>query len=180
VRARAAIALAALAAGCASTPEPAPARAGKSLAGVEAKCASDGAPFDLGAGGDVRLVELWATWCAPCVKALPLWNELARAEDLAILAVSIDDEREAPLAFAKKLGLDLPILWDPFGQRIGAAVPLGGVVPTTLVLDCEGNVRHTHEGFQGPQVVEQVAAQVRELRRESTCKPQAELAVCAP
>lgn len=168
------------AAGCASTPDPVPTRGPKSLAGVQARCAADAAPVDLGAGGDVRVVELWATWCAPCVKALPLWNALAHTENVSILAVSIDDERQAPLEFARKHDIDLPILWDPFGQRLAQAVPLGGVVPTTLVVDCAGNVRHMHEGFPGPEVIDQVAAEVRELRRESTCTAGAELARCAP
>lgn len=173
------------AAGCASTPDPAPARpelaqARQPLAEVEVKCAATGAPEAIGSPGDVQVIELWATWCAPCVKALPQWDALARRERIPILAVSIDDEREAPVRFAREHGIELPILWDPLGQRIAGAVPLGGVVPTTLVVDCAGKVRHKHEGFQGPEVVERVAAEVRELRRESTCKAPAELPRCAP
>ncbi len=170
--------------GCAST-QPATAAAaiesaGPSLAGTEVRCASTGDRTALGAPGSVQVVELWATWCAPCVKALPLWSRLAEEKGIEILAVSIDDERQAPLDFARKHGISLPVLWDPFAQQISTAVPLSGVVPATLVVDCEGLVRHVHEGFAGPQVIDEVAAEVEKLRGESSCKAEAPLARCAP
>ncbi len=179
-RVAAAIAIALTMPACASTPEAAPERSHPSLTGQQAICAESGEREPLAVAGDVQVVELWATWCAPCVKALPLWSALATKERLQILAVSIDDERMAPVEFARVHGIELPILWDPFGREISAAVPLGGVVPTTLVVDCEGRVRHVHEGFNGPGDVEEIAAEVRVLRKESSCSGAQPLARCAP
>lgn len=176
-----------LLAGCAGTQDAGVKRAASKasleatgrLGGLQLACAAGDEQVTLG-GGDVQVVELWATWCQPCIKALPLWAELARTEAVDILAVSIDDEREAPLRFADKHGIDLPILWDPFGQRVADAVPLGGVVPTTLVVDCTGTVRHVHEGFGSAQVVDDVAAQVRALRQEAACVQPARPVRCTP
>ncbi len=165
---RLALAFALLGAGaCASTPT------APESTDLVLRCGAAGDEQVTLGGGDVQVVELWATWCQPCIKALPLWAELAQRDAVDILAVSIDDEREAPLRFADKHGIDLPILWDPYGQRIAEAVTLGGVVPTTLVVDCAGRVRHVHEGFGSAQVVDEVAAQVRALRLETACVEQA-------
>ena len=172
------VALALLLAACAGTPEKKQAEPAL-VGGVELTCAAGDERVALG-GGAVQIVELWATWCQPCVKALPLWAELARKESIDILAVSIDDEREAPLRFAAKHGIDLPILWDPFGQQLSTAVPMGGVVPTTLVVDCAGEVRHVHEGFGSEKVVDDVFAQVRALREEPACVQQARPSRCTP
>lgn len=167
-------------AGCA-TPDPGPNRdrvvlhateVTPLLGEVELRCAADtGKRVRL--GGRVHVVELWATWCQPCVRALPLWSARAHADGIAVLAVSIDDEAEAPLAFARKHGVDLPILWDPFAAEIARAVPLGGVVPTTLVVDCQGRVRHVHEGFRGSDSIEAIVTQVRALEQEPSCTAEA-------
>jgi len=80
-------------------------------------------------GEKVVLVNVWATWCAPCVVEMPSMQRLYDAlegEDFEILAVSVD----APLgeldffgnpggdlgAFAAELELTFPILHDPAGQ----------------------------------------------------------------
>ena len=44
--------------------------------------------------GDIVLVNLWATWCIPCIQELPELNELQkryRDRGLTVLAVSLDD-----------------------------------------------------------------------------------------
>ncbi len=80
-------------------------------------------------GGRVVLLNIWATWCPPCVYELPsmqrLYEEL-RDEGFEIVAVSIDarigtaDRRGYtggdPWAFADSLSLTFPILHDPEGR----------------------------------------------------------------
>jgi len=80
-------------------------------------------------GEKVLLVNVWATWCGPCVVEMPSMQRLYQAlegEDFEILAVSVD----APLggvdvggrpggdlqAFADELGLTFPILHNPSGD----------------------------------------------------------------
>ena len=148
------------------------------MQGLSLRCAASEARATF--GGAVQIVEIWATWCQPCVRALPLWAEVAHAQGLEVRAGSIDDDADAALRFVEKHGIDLPILWDPFGNELARSVPLGGVVPTTLVTDCEGSVRHVHEGFDGPDSIEAIVAKAQALQADSACAPRQGLPVCRP
>ena len=95
--------------------------------------------------GRVVLVNVWATWCAPCRNEMPSMQRLYEAlqgTDFEILAVSIDarvGERGAEgqiggdlEAFAEELGLTFPILHDPRAE-IGRIYQTTGVPETFLV-----------------------------------------------
>lgn len=90
--------------------------------------------------GKVLLLNVWATWCAPCREEMPSMQRLYdnfSPDDFEIAAISIDAPRGGadpagnpagdPLAFARELGLTFPILLNPSGdiQRIyrTSAVP---------------------------------------------------------
>ena len=102
----------------------------------------DGGTFDLSKsrGGPV-LVNLWATWCAPCIKELPTLQKLeerhAIAGDLGIIVVSQDMAPKASVgAFLKSKGIALRSFLDPEMKLTGA---LGvEVMPTTVLYDAQG------------------------------------------
>jgi cytochrome c biogenesis protein CcmG, thiol:disulfide interchange protein DsbE len=99
--------------------------------------------------GKVLLVNIWATWCGPCLEEMPsmqrLYEEL-EDKDFEILAISID----APFgqddafgraggdldAFAKDLGLTFPILHNPEGDVQRVYQTTG--VPETFLLGKDG------------------------------------------
>lgn len=100
-------------------------------------------------GGKVVLLNIWATWCAPCLQEMPSMQRLYEAlegTDFEILAVSIDarageqDEFGRPggdlQAFADRLGLTFPILHDPRGgiQRVFQTTG----VPETFLIGRDG------------------------------------------
>lgn len=99
--------------------------------------------------GKVVLVNLWATWCAPCVKEMPALDRLQAklgGADFTVLALSIDREGLAkvqPFFAANKIGALAPYL-DP-GGRSPAQFGARGL-PTTLLIDRDGTVVGRQEG----------------------------------
>lgn len=111
----------------------------------------DGRPRQLSEwDGDLVLLNFWATWCPPCKKEMPLFQQ--RYEQYAkrgftIVAVAVD-ELEETRAFVDGFGIEFPVL---IGQ--GNAIAVGreygnqiGALPYTVVIDREGVVRETHRG----------------------------------
>lgn len=102
--------------------------------------------------GKVVLLNIWATWCAPCVKEMPSMQrvyERHRDEGLEVLAVAVDHEpgirqpggRIEGLVsdFVDRLGLTFPVVVDPTGdteRRFDAEY-----LPTTFLIDREGRIR---------------------------------------
>ena len=90
--------------------------------------------------GTPVLVNLWATWCGPCVRELPSLDRLAAksAGRLHILTVSQDDPKASdPKAYwAEKSFSTLQLYTDP-KMVLGAAYATG-VLPTSIMYDAKG------------------------------------------
>ena len=101
----------------------------------------DGEPVSLAAfEGKPLLVNLWATWCAPCVAEMPTLDALAgRSGDLQVIAVSEDFAEQAPKVaefFAERKLANLEPYRDP---ELGLMTGLGAsTLPTTVLYDAEG------------------------------------------
>jgi peroxiredoxin len=102
--------------------------------------------------GRVVLLNIWATWCPPCVEEMPsmqrLYQELD-TPDFEIVAVSVDGRRRGqigplgrpagdPGEFARSLGLTFPILWDPDGHITRAYQTVG--LPESYVIGRDGTI----------------------------------------
>jgi thiol-disulfide isomerase/thioredoxin len=88
--------------------------------------------------GKPTLVNLWATWCAPCVKELPTLNRLAKARaDLQVVAVSQDSgPHPSVVAFLDSKAPDLAPFQD---SKMGLSGKLGAeVLPTSILFDARG------------------------------------------
>ncbi|HTO40421.1 MAG TPA: TlpA disulfide reductase family protein [Rhizomicrobium sp.] len=130
------------------TPKPPPALAALKLAENPALVANVGFT-DMGGRkyslqtyrGRYVLLNLWASWCAPCVKELPQLANLQRAIPAAQFAVvTVDVERNADKVAGKFLiehnAAELPAFADP-GMKLMAATATYGL-PTTLLIDPQG------------------------------------------
>ncbi|CDK99958.1 putative membrane-bound proteins with a thioredoxin-like domain [Magnetospirillum gryphiswaldense MSR-1 v2] len=99
--------------------------------------------------GKVVVLNVWATWCGPCVQEMPSLDRLAAqlpAERFAVLAVSQDKGGSAVAKpFLDKLGIkNLRALGDPAG-RLSRDLGVRGL-PTTFILDQQGNIVSRLEG----------------------------------
>tara|TARA_Y100001960_G_C14597101_1_gene788739 strand:+ start:442 stop:1020 length:579 start_codon:yes stop_codon:yes gene_type:complete len=98
--------------------------------------------------GDVILLNLWATWCAPCrveMKSFETLYRRYRSQGLTILAVSIDKGPvETVRNFAEERGLSFPILIDTDGV-VEKLYP-SPTIPATFVIDKAGQIVTTVDG----------------------------------
>ncbi|HEX6139437.1 MAG TPA: DsbE family thiol:disulfide interchange protein [Candidatus Limnocylindria bacterium] len=121
----------------------------------------DGAPFETDAlAGRPALVNVWASWCAPCVEEHPLLLDAAarHGDALAMVGVIYQDSADNARGFLARYGDGgWPDLLDPSGS---IAVELGVTgPPETFFVDATGVVRYRHVGPLTAEVLdEQLAA----------------------
>jgi thiol-disulfide isomerase/thioredoxin len=129
---------------------------------------ADGKPYTLSNfRGKVVLLNVWATWCAPCRKEMPALDRLQQAlggSDFQVLALSLDNGGAAVVRqFYDQIGIRaLGIYVDPAMEATGKLRALG--VPTTLLLDREGRERWRKTGpaeWDSPEIVEALRAKLR-------------------
>jgi peroxiredoxin len=97
--------------------------------------------------GRVVLLNFWATWCAPCVQEMPSLLELHHQRpDLAILAVSIDENPDAYSRFIIRHQVDLTTVRDP-AQKAAKLFHTEGW-PETYIIDRNGVIRRKVVGPQ--------------------------------
>ncbi len=119
-------------------------------------------PVDL--KGQVWVLNVWASWCAPCREEHPLLVEAARAQQVVLVGLNYKDDPRNAQEWLLRLG-------DPYRatavDRDGRASIDYGVygVPETFVIDRDGIVRHKHVGPLTRQVwQQQVLPLVNRLR----------------
>ncbi len=105
-------------------------------------------------GARAVVVNVWATWCAPCREEMPdvlrVYREL-RGRGLRLLLVSADfpEDREEARAFLARAGVDFPTYLKSGDDRAfidGLDPGWSGALPATFVYDAAGKLRHSRVG----------------------------------
>ncbi len=92
------------------------------------------------------LLHLWATWCGPCRDELPLILDYGRSGEVEVIALSVDDDYKSVQQYFGPTSIPPEVAWD---KNIVVEKAMGvNSLPTTIVLDVEGNVRGTLTGAQ--------------------------------
>jgi len=105
----------------------------------------NGETFSLSAhNGKVVMLNIWATWCAPCAEEVPDFVDLYekyKDQGLVVLGVSIDKQGESVVKpFMEKHGVTYPVvidrgtIMDKYGPTMG--------IPTTYIIGREGNLQY--------------------------------------
>jgi len=111
-------------------------------------------------GENIRVINFWATWCAPCIKELPLFEKLNRErKDVAVTLVSMDmdldpnPEKVHKFVARKKLASSVLILdeTDPNSYIDKIDKEWSGALPATIVINSKTGKRafvqrELHEG----------------------------------
>jgi cytochrome c biogenesis protein CcmG, thiol:disulfide interchange protein DsbE len=109
--------------------------------------------------GKVVLLNLWASFCAPCVEELPSLLELhKRMPDIAIVAVSIDQDPEVYQHFLTRNHIDIKTVRDEDG-RINALYGTSQI-PETYVIDRNGMLRRkfvSSQDWTSPEIMSYLA-----------------------
>jgi thiol-disulfide isomerase/thioredoxin len=96
--------------------------------------------------GGPTLVNFFASTCVPCVTEMPAFEEVFQelGDEVAFLGLAVADRPEDAQALVERTGVTYPTAQDPDSAVITA---LGGsVLPTTVLLDADGEIVATHSG----------------------------------
>lgn len=129
------------AAGLRPCPAPAGPPAGP-LAGVTVPCLGSPGAVQLGAAlaGGPALLNVWATWCAPCREELPVLAEYAaRPGAAAVVGVNVRDDPRAALRLLAELDVRFPSVTDP-DDALRAALDIPPALPVSYVVRPDGTV----------------------------------------
>ena len=113
-------------------------------------------------GGEPRLLNIWASWCLPCIAEAPHLEAL-KESGVEIVGVAVRDRPEAVADFLGRYG-------NPY-TRIGAddisslMIEIGASgVPETYVIDAEGRIRYQHIGDVRAETVPLLLEKLEEAR----------------
>jgi cytochrome c biogenesis protein CcmG/thiol:disulfide interchange protein DsbE len=102
--------------------------------------------------GKAWVLNVWASWCAPCREEHPLLVEFAKRRLAPVYGLNYKDQRPAGMAFLRQLGNPYEAsLFDADG-RVGIDYGVYGV-PETFVIDKQGIIRFKHIGPLNPDVI---------------------------
>jgi cytochrome c biogenesis protein CcmG/thiol:disulfide interchange protein DsbE len=112
--------------------------------------------------GKVWILNVWASWCPPCLVEHPVISELAKSE--AVVGLNYKDAREDALPWLKRNGNPYRLSVSDPGGRIAIDYGVYGV-PETYVIDQRGVIRYKHVGPVSPDVAQRkIAPLLKELR----------------
>ena len=117
--------------------------------------------------GSYVLVDLWASWCGPCRQEMPhlkALNDEYESLGFKLLGVNVDEDADEAKRAIDRLKIDFPVLFDSDNKVVEMFKV--DAMPTTFIIDRDGNIRHLHRGYKPGYEVdyqEQVAELIKEF-----------------
>ena len=112
--------------------------------------------------GKVVFLNIWATWCPPCVAEMPDIQKLADAypDDLVVIGVSCDESAEDARAFVEEQGYTYNIAVDQISEEyqtflIAGALYPSYAIPNSIFINPEGVVTSMEMGAADYETLEQ-------------------------
>jgi cytochrome c biogenesis protein CcmG, thiol:disulfide interchange protein DsbE len=102
--------------------------------------------------GRVWLLNVWASWCPPCLVEHPVITDLAKT--IPVVGLNYKDARDDALPWLKRNGNPYQVIVQDAAGRIGIDYGVYGV-PETYVIDRKGVIRYKHVGPVTPEVAKE-------------------------
>jgi peroxiredoxin len=111
--------------------------------------------------GRVLVVNFWGTWCKPCLKELPEFDQLYRRyrkHGMTLLAIATDEDAKTvkDMVTERKLGAKIAIAGEAYAEQYGSSK-----FPFTFVVDHTGVIKASYRGYK-PECLGQLEADIRE------------------
>ncbi len=113
--------------------------------------------------GKIVYLDFWASWCAPCLTAIPMIDDLRKefpSDDFQVVAVNVDSDPGKAKRFLAKHPVGYPSATDPKGM-LPKQFDIQ-TMPTSFIIDRNGVIRHVHSGFRRGDI-EGIRAELRKL-----------------
>ena len=110
--------------------------------------------------GKVVVLDFWATWCGPCRVQHPLYEQVRRRfkdnKDVVFLALSTDEDRSLVKPFLEREKWSQEVLYE---DGLAGYFRVNSI-PTTIVLDRQGEVKSRMPGFIAERFVEMLSERI--------------------
>ena len=110
--------------------------------------------------GKVVLLDLWATWCIPCLEGIPFYNELLdkyQDDGLEIIGIAVQSDYDAIQPIIDQYHIQYPILVG--NKDVETAYRVIGF-PTAFLIDRDGDIQHK---LLGTKQVEEAEGEIRQM-----------------
>jgi thiol-disulfide isomerase/thioredoxin len=121
--------------------------------------------------GEIIVLDFWATWCGPCLKTMPLVDEIVREfpdQKIRLIAVNMEEQPAEIKSTLERHGLNPSVVLDIDG--VVAARYSVTSIPQTVIIDREGNVARLFVGG-GPKIAEPLRQALEELTSSESPLP---------
>jgi len=101
-------------------------------------------------GEKLTIIDFWATWCKPCIKAIPNLNKIYKSykeQGLEVIGINVDSPRNSAKVkpFIKTYKMEYAVLRDPNSQL---ATELNvSAYPTLYLINAQNEIVYTHIGY---------------------------------
>jgi peroxiredoxin len=120
-------------------------------------------------GENVIMLDFWATWCEPCLAAMPHLNQIYRKhkdDGFVLLSISMDgpDTVAEVRSYSQRHNLDFPVLLDEESRAVSLYNPKRSA-PFSVLIAKDGTILHKRDGYQPGDEVAIEAEVVEALSR---------------
>lgn len=118
----------------------------------------------------IVVLDFWATWCIPCMKAMPYMEEVYQKfdDDPEVVFMIVNSGSQNELSDAQNWWgnkkFSFPVYYNKdktMGEKLSIKL-----IPTTFIIDTSGNIRFKTVGFEGPVMTRKLIAQIEMLKEQ--------------